>query len=86
MVKYTKTQAFYTSTGPPPLLYIYQCQYCKFFLSPGDCQIVCRAGYPDNNIISASGWCALWYPLPDDPVLSWIPRTFGVSQECVVNG
>ena len=83
MVKYSKQQALYQTMGPPPLGWIYQCQYCTYFIQPTDCQIVCRAGYPDKNIIGPAGWCVLWYPLPDDFIFSWIPRTFGIQQECV---
>lgn len=74
MAKLPKALALYLPTAPPPAIFIYQCKYCRFFIEPNDCSIVCRKGYPDYNIISPIAWCILWVNKPEEKPFDWVIR------------
>ncbi len=72
MTKTPKILALYTPIAPPPFIYIYQCNHCRYFIEPNDCSIVCRKGQPDNNIISPTAWCRLLVNKQEEKPFDWI--------------
>lgn len=73
-MKINKQQALYTTTPPPPLIYLYKCLNCRYFIQPDDCQIVCRKGLPDLNTIKHTSWCILWMNKSEDKPFSWLTK------------
>lgn len=76
--KFSKPQVLYTpaNVNPPPVAWIYQCQYCKYFIYPNRCVLVSEKGPPDPGEINPHSWCILWTNRKDEPPFSWIIRIF----------
>ena len=74
-MKAAKPLALYIKKAPPPFLWRYECQYCRFFIEPDACSIV-ESG---EEGISPKAWCILWFPQQGDAPFSWL------STEKVVN-
>lgn len=75
MTKTPKILAIYSPIPPPPALFNYKCSTCRFFIpytTPTDCQIVCRKGYPDKNIISPTAWCLFWVNKQGEKPFEWL--------------
>lgn len=73
-MKQTKQSALYTINPPPPLLWVYKCSTCNHYIPNNDCNIVCRKGLPDLNIINPNSWCILWQNKQNDTPLSWVQK------------
>jgi len=71
-MKLKKIIALYSTISPPPLLFIYKCSNCKYYIKDFDCIIVCRGGLPDLNIINPESWCVLWMNRDNDVPFNWI--------------
>lgn len=73
-MKLKKAQVLYTKTPPPPLIWIYKCANCLFYIHINDCSKVCRGGEPDKGIINPESFCIIWLNRPDDAPFSWLSK------------
>jgi len=74
--KLPKSAAGYVLVPPlPPIVWVYDCQNCRFWQVPDRCEIV---GLPDDQpggeTIAPTAYCALWLPYENDEAFSWIGR------------
>lgn len=67
--RFNKTDALYQPMAPPPGVWDYRCQNCRFFIpgagddGGGHCGIVGHEEDPfGGRSISPEAWCALWLP------------------------
>jgi len=70
--KLPKPLALYLPIEPPPLLFSYRCEFCKFWTKDEKCEIVSEKGPPNNNKILAEAWCWAWWPNGKNEPLSWL--------------
>lgn len=72
--KFTKSAVGYRTFSPPPVFWDYKCAKCRAWIQleamgytvyPGQCKWV-------EGEIARNGWCSIWLPPDDKPVLSWI--------------
>jgi len=60
-----KRIALYSPIPPPPLVWIYTCEHCMYFVEIDKCSKVC-------GDIARGAWCVIWTPRIDDKPFSWI--------------
>lgn len=65
--KIPKAPILYSKQGPPPFVWVYECQYCLFWSPPQSCVIV-------EGDISPTAWCILWLNTPPDLPFSYLFR------------
>ena len=71
-MKLPKALVIYLQTGPPPIIWKYNCGGCMFYIDPEECSIVDSAGPPHEGFICPDAWCIIWFPLGDTAPFSWI--------------
>ncbi len=66
-MKLPKSAVIYTEQAPPPVVFQYECRFCRFFMPPNQCAIV-------EGEIRPTAWCIMYFPLPTELPFLWLAR------------
>lgn len=76
--RFSKLEAAYFPTAPPPLVYRYECLSCRFFERGTDrCEVVGLDTDPGGARVDPAAWCILWLPLRGEAPFAWVGRETG---------
>lgn len=90
--KFGKREATYLPTTPPPVLWRYSCERCRFYREgepgePATCHVVGRESDPfGGEAIHPEGWCGLWTPPAGEPALAWVRERLRPDGKSSVRG